>query len=102
RAHFMRQDTRLGSKKWTALHEANLRNGLFVHVPAGVEVEGAIEVFHWLCGDRTAIFPHTLVVAGANAKVRVVDYFHSANDSDSGLCIAVNDLIAGEGSKLDY
>lgn len=100
--HFMKQDTRLGSAKWTALHEANLRNGLFVHVPAHVEVAGTIEVFHWLAGENTAIFPHTLVVTGANAKVRVVDYFQSANASDAGLCIAVNDLIAGPGSKLDY
>jgi Fe-S cluster assembly protein SufD len=102
RAHFMKQDTRLGSAKWTALHEANLRNGLFVHVPAGVEVEGTIEVFHWLAGENVAIFPHTLIVTGANAQVRVVDYFQSADDSAAGLCIAVNDLIAGEGSKLDY
>ncbi len=100
--HFMKQDTRLGSAKWTALHEARVTNGLFVHVPANVEVEGTIEVFHWLAGDKAAIFPHTLIVTGANAKVRVVDYFHSVNDADTGLCIAVNDLIAGEGSKLDY
>lgn len=102
REHFMKRDTRLGSVKWTALHEANLRNGLFVHVPDNVEVAGTIEVFHWLSGENTAIFPHTLVVTGANAKVRVVDYFQSANDSDAGLAIAVNDLNAGPGSKLDY
>ncbi|MGC4013928.1 MAG: Fe-S cluster assembly protein SufD [Luteolibacter sp.] len=100
--HFMKQETRLGSAKWTALHEANLRNGLFVHVPANVEVEGTIEVFHWLAGENTAIFPHTLIVTGANAKVRVVDYFQSADESSAGLAIAVNDLSAGPGSKLDY
>ncbi|WP_052573536.1 Fe-S cluster assembly protein SufD [Haloferula sp. BvORR071] len=102
REHFMLRDTRLGSGKWTALHEANVSNGLFVHVPAGVEVEGTIEVFHWIAGDMTAVFPHTLIITGANAKVRVVDYFRSANDSDAGLAIAVNDLNAGPGSKLDY
>ena len=102
RTHFMKRDTRLGSAKWTALHEANLRNGLFVHVPAGVEIDGTIEVFHWLSGDNVAIFPHTLIVTSANAKVRVVDYFQSADDSAASLCVAVNDLIAGEGSKLDY
>jgi Fe-S cluster assembly protein SufD len=102
REHFMKRDTRLGSAKWTALHEANLRNGLFVHIPANVEIEGTIEVFHWIEGGNTVIFPHTLVVTGANAKVRVVDYFQSANDSDAGLAIAVNDLNAGPGSKLDY
>jgi len=102
REHFMQRDTRLGSAKWTALHEANLRDGVFVHVPANVEVTGTIEVFHWLAGENTAIFPHTLVVTGANAKVRVVDYFQSTNDTDAGLAIAVNDLNAGPGSKLDY
>ena len=101
REHFMLRDTRLGSAKWTALHEANVSNGLFVHVPAGIEVQGSIEVFHWLAGEKSAIFPHTLVVTGANAKVRVVDYFQSAGD-EAGLAIAVNDLNAGPGSKLDY
>jgi Fe-S cluster assembly protein SufD len=101
REYFMLRDTRLGSAKWTALHEANVSNGLFVHGPAGVEVEGTIEVFHWLAGEKVVIFPHTLVVTGANAKVRVVDYFQSAGD-EAGLAIAVNDLNAGPGSKLDY
>lgn len=100
--HFMQQDTRLGSAKWTALHEARLSNGLFVHVPDGVEVEGTIEVFHWICGANTTIFPHTLIVTGTKAKVRVIDYFQSENDADAGLTIAVNDLNAGAGSKLDY
>jgi Fe-S cluster assembly protein SufD len=102
RAHFMKRDTRLGSAKWTALHEANLTNGLFVHIPAGVEIEGTIEVFHWLVGERAAIFPHTLIVTEANAKVRVIDYFQSADETTPGLVVAVNDLIAGPGSKLDY
>ncbi len=101
REHFMKQETRLGSSKWTALHEAHLTNGLFVHVPKNVEVAGTIEVFHWVAGENAAIFPHTLIVTGANAKVRVVDYFQST-DASPGLVIAVNDLIAGPGSKLDY
>ncbi|GAA5481454.1 Fe-S cluster assembly protein SufD [Haloferula sargassicola] len=100
--NFMREDTRLGSAKWAALHEARVSNGLFVHVPEGVEVEGTIEVFHWIAGDKAAIFPHTLIVTGANSKVRVVDYFQSAGDTDAGLCIAFNDLCAGPGSKLNY
>lgn len=101
REHFMKQETRLGSSKWTALHEAHLANGLFVHVPKNVEVAGTIEVFHWVAGENAAIFPHTLIVTGANAKVRVVDYFQSA-DASPGFVLAVNDLTAGPGSKLDY
>ncbi|MGE9270379.1 MAG: Fe-S cluster assembly protein SufD [Verrucomicrobiales bacterium] len=100
--YFMQQETRLGSAKWAALHEAHLTNGMFVFVPEGVEVEGTIEVFHWIAGDQSAVFPHTLIVTETRAKVRVIDYFQSENEADAGLCIAFNDLCAKEGSQLDY
>jgi len=101
-AHFMKQETRLGSAKFAALHEASLTNGLFVHVSDNVEVEGTIEVHHWIAGENTVIFPHTLVVTGKCSKVRVVDIFRSADDVQPGLAIAFNDLCAGPNSKLDY
>lgn len=101
-AHFIKQETRLGSTKFAALHEASLTNGLFVHVSDKIEVEGTIEVHHWIAGENTVIFPHTLIVTGKSSKVRVVDIFRSADDSQPGLAIAVNDLSAGQNSKLDY
>ena len=101
-AHFMKQETRLGSAKFAALHEANVSNGLFIHVPKNVEVEGVIEAHHWIDGANTMIFPHTLIVTGANARVRVVDVFRSVADLDPGVAIAFNDLCAGPGSSLDY
>jgi len=101
-AHFMKQETRLGSAKFAALHEASLTNGLFVHVSDQVEVAGTIEVHHWIAGESTVIFPHTLIVTGKSSKVRVVDIFRSADDSQAGLAIAFNDLCAGQNSKLDY
>lgn len=99
--HFMRQETRLGSAKYAALHEASVRNGLFVHVPENVSIEGTIEVHHWISGGVT-VFPHTLVVTGKSSKVRVVDVFHSADSETAGLAIAFNDLCAGQNSSLDY
>jgi Fe-S cluster assembly protein SufD len=102
RQHFMKQETRLGSAKFAALHEASLTNGMFIYVPADVEVAGTIEIHHWLAGGNTLAFPHTLVVTGSHAKVRVVDIFRSADDATPGVAIAFNDLAAGPGSKLDY
>lgn len=99
--HFMKQETKLGSAKFSALHAAHLSSGVFIYVPKGVELEKPIEVYHWIGGENTAIFPHTLVVTGEHAKVKVVDYFQSADDK-AALCIAVNDLVAGTGSKLNY
>jgi Fe-S cluster assembly protein SufD len=101
-AHFMKQETRLGSAKFAALHEASLTNGLFVHVADKIEIEGTIEVHHWIAGQDAVIFPHTLIVTGKSSKVRVVDIFRSADDSLPGLAIAFNDLCAGPNSKLDY
>ncbi len=102
KAHFMKQETRLGSAKYAAWHEASVSNGLFVHVPDNVEVEGTIEAHHWIAGEGVVVFPHTLIVTGKHAKVRVVDIFRSAEDAEAGLAVAFNDLTAGPGSKLDY
>jgi Fe-S cluster assembly protein SufD len=102
KAHFMKQETRLGSAKFAALHEASLTNGMFIYIPDGMEVAGTIEVHHWLSGENSLIFPHTLVVTGAHARVRVIDFFRSADDEAAGLAIAFNDLAAGPGSRLDY
>ncbi len=100
--YFMRNEPRLGSQKFAALHKANVKNGLFVYVPDNVQVEKPIEVSHVLKGSNKMTFPHTLVVTGKNAQVSVLDRFSSANDDDANICIAVNDLIAGEGSRLTY
>jgi Fe-S cluster assembly protein SufD len=100
--HFMKQETRLGSAKFAAWHEASVTNGLFVHTGDNTEVEGTIEVHHWIAGKNTVIFPHTLVVTGKSSKVRVIDIFRSEDDISPGLAIAFNDLCAGPNSQLDY
>ena len=100
--HFMRQETRLGSAKFAAWHEAMVSNGLFVHTGDNVEIEDAIEVHHWIAGANTVVFPHTLVVTGKSSKVRVIDIFRSAAELEPGLAIAFNDLCAGPNSQLDY
>ena len=102
REHFMQQETTLGSAKFAALHRANVSSGMFIYVPDGVEVDAPIEVFHWLEGERVVAFPHTLVVAGVNAKVSVVDYFQSDSKAKGSWAIAMNDLVAKEGAQLTY
>jgi Fe-S cluster assembly protein SufD len=100
--YFMRHPATLGSKKFTDLHTAHLSNGMFIHVPAGVVVEHPIEIFHWVQGQHQATFPHTLIVAGEKAQVRVIETFQSINERDATWTIAVNDLIAEKGANLQY
>lgn len=100
--HFMKRETKLGSAKFAALHQAHVSSGMFIYVPDNARVSLPIEVFHWLSGDHIITFPHTLIVTGRNAEVTVVDYFQSDTTARDAWAIAVNDLVAGPGSQLNY
>jgi Fe-S cluster assembly protein SufD len=102
RKHFMTQDVVLGSKKFAALHKAWVKSGTFLYIPRGVEIELPIEIFHWLHGADSSTFPHTLLVAGENSKVTLVDYFESADAQAPGFACGVNDLFLEAGAKLTY
>lgn len=101
--HFAVQSTRLGADKFAALHSAFVRAGVVVHVPDNVEVELPFCVHHWAVGDRCALFPHTLIIAGRNSKVTVVDSFFSAGgDAQKHLAVSMSHIFAADGAKVFY
>lgn len=103
RESFMQEDTRLGGKKFAALHRAGELSGVFIFVPDGVEVERPVEVFHWLGGgDGSVILPHTLIVTGAGARISVVEHYRSVEGGAAGLSLGMGDILTGAGSKVDY
>ena len=99
--YFMREKSALGSEKFAALHASQVKAGMVLYVPKGIEIKAPIEVFHWLEGKNSAVFPHTLIIAEDNARVTVVDHFYSAG-SAPGLVVGVNDIVAGPGAKVNY
>ena len=99
--HFMKQETRLGSAKYAALHEASVTDGVFVHVPKNLEIEKTIEIHHWVSGAKIT-FPHILVVTEASSKIRLVDIYRSVDETTPGVAIGYKDLYAGQNSSLDY
>lgn len=100
--HFMAQEAVLGSKKFAALHKAWVKSGTFLYVPRNVEIDLPLEVFHWLHGENSSTFPHTLLIAGENSKITLVDYFQSSTPGVAGFSCGVNDLYLEEGAKLTY
>ena len=102
RRHFMSQPATLGSAKFAALHEAFVRSGTFLYVPAGVQIDLPFETFHWLHAENAAIFPHTLVVAAEGSKVTLVENFRATDSQRAGFACGVNDLIVGRGAKVTY
>jgi Fe-S cluster assembly protein SufD len=62
-------------------------------------------VFHYACGDGTAVFPHTLVIAEDNAKITVADFFRTGSDASPApraFACGGNDLYAGHGASVTY
>lgn len=99
--YFMKRPTPLGGEKFAALHVAHVRAGVVVLVPKNVVGELPIEVFHWVSGEGSLVFPHTLIVTGEHAQVTVVDH-HLSLRSESAGSIAIADLVAGRGSRITY
>jgi Fe-S cluster assembly protein SufD len=102
RKYFMAQAATLGSAKFSALHQAFVSSGTFLFVPRGVEIDQPIEIFHWLCAENAAVFPHLLLVTDELAKVTVIEHFRSLTPAAPGFACGVNDLSAGPGAKVTY
>lgn len=101
-AHLLKQPSKLGSEKFAALHEAFLEDGAFIYVPRGVEVELPVGLFHYASGDGTALFPHTLIVAGENSRVTVADFHRSATGAREQFACGGNDIHVGHGAQVTY
>ncbi len=102
REYLLKQTARLGSAKFSALHEAFLTDGAFIYVPRGVELDQPIAVFHHSLTANGAAFPHTLIVAEDLARVTVLEYFGSSDDSQAQLAVGATDLYASHGAQITY
>jgi Fe-S cluster assembly protein SufD len=102
RRHFMVHDAILGGAKYQALHASRTRAGTFLYVPKNVVIDQPLEVDHWASGDGAAVYPHTLLIAGENSRVTLVDRFRSARPGEAAFACGVNDLHLEPGSRLTH
>jgi Fe-S cluster assembly protein SufD len=93
--YFLKESTELGSKKFFGLHAATTQAGSVLYVPKGVEIKAPFVNYYWTSGARSAVFPHTLIIAEDNAKVSVVDLFFSETEQNEALNISVSNIHAG-------
>ncbi|MFO8028202.1 MAG: Fe-S cluster assembly protein SufD [Opitutales bacterium] len=98
--YFLQESTELGSKKFFGLHAASTRAGSVLYVPKGVSIEAPFVNYYWTSGARSAVFPHTLIVAEDNAYVSVVDVFFSETKDNEALNVAVANIHAGSGANV--
>ncbi len=95
RPHLEAEESDLGSAKQIALHNAHLRNGIYLRIPAGVIIEQTLVAYHWIEGADRAIFPRTIIDAGENSAVTLVEAYLSRDDEHAAFNCAVGSVKAG-------
>jgi Fe-S cluster assembly protein SufD len=98
-------ETRLGSgiapgrNRFTALHYAFLRGGVLIEVAPNTELVLPVRVMRTFAGPGQFAAPHTLIVAGANSRVEVVEEFVSGGEL---LATPVVEAFPGPGATIRY
>jgi Fe-S cluster assembly protein SufD len=87
---------------FVARNEAGWRDGVFVHVPAGVKVEEPIRVEVPLDEAGAAIGWRTLVVLEEGAEAEVWEHCSSQSDETEALLNSVVELHVGQAAALRY
>jgi Fe-S cluster assembly protein SufD len=64
---------------FTELNAAFLLGAAVLRVPPGVEVPEPVLILHWFDGEGTAAFPRTILAAGEDSQVTVVEHQASAD-----------------------
>ncbi|MET0305622.1 MAG: Fe-S cluster assembly protein SufD [Solirubrobacterales bacterium] len=87
---------------FVARNEAGWRDGVLVHVPAGVTVADPIKVELPLDEDGAAVSWRTLVVLEEGAEAEVWEHSGSAGDETDALLNSVVELHVGQAATLRY
>ncbi|MFQ5879667.1 MAG: Fe-S cluster assembly protein SufD [Dehalococcoidia bacterium] len=102
RQHFMTTALTPHHGKFTALGGALWSGGAFLYVPQGVEVVLPIRSALWLATPSLAVFPHTLVVAEAGAKVSFIEEHLSPPLAGAAFNGGAVEVVLGEGAQCYY
>jgi Fe-S cluster assembly protein SufD len=91
-----------GDDPFVARNEAAPRDGVLVHVPAGVKLAEPIRIELPLDEDGAAIAWRTLVVIEDGAEAEVWEHSSSAGDETDALLNSVVELHVGQAATLRY
>jgi Fe-S cluster assembly protein SufD len=86
--------------KLVGLHYAFLRGGALVATEANVEAREPIRILREYTTSKQLATPHTLIVAGPNSRINVIEDCRS-NDEDMVVLPAV-EIIPGPGAEVRY
>ena len=92
--------------KFTTLHAAAWRTGVFLYVPRDVHLKAPLEIIYEFAGQHTAGFPHTLVVIEPGAEATLVQKFvggpSAGSNGTASLHASGTEVFVKEGGHLHY
>jgi Fe-S cluster assembly protein SufD len=88
--------------RFSALHAAFFTGGTFLYVPDGVVIDEPIVGQHTSHASGTAFLPHTLIVAGRNARFHYLDEYIGNDEEAAGYRTGSAEIIVGEGADVGY
>ncbi|HEY7057036.1 MAG TPA: Fe-S cluster assembly protein SufD, partial [Vicinamibacterales bacterium] len=93
----------VSTRSFTALNTAFVEDGAFVYVPDGVIVDDPIHLVFMSGADAATVMAHprTLIVAGANSQLRVVETYVGL-PGQTYLANAVSEIFVGENAVFDH
>jgi len=88
---------------FTALNDAFLTDGLFLHLKPGVDLGSVIEVIHVSVGQSGPVFQHprNLIVAEAGSHATVLEHYIGFGQSPT-LANAATEVVIGEGAGVRH
>ena len=87
---------------FVARNEAGWRDGVLIHVPAGVKLADPIKVELPLDQEGAVVYWRTLIVLEEGAEAEVWEHSGSANDETGALLNSVVELHVGQAATLRY
>ncbi|MEK6983764.1 MAG: Fe-S cluster assembly protein SufB [Nanoarchaeota archaeon] len=88
--------------KFAALNTAVWSGGSFVYIPAGVKVDLPLQAYFRINAKNMGQFERTLIIAEPNSSVHYIEGCTAPIYSSDSLHSAVVELIAMEGSRIQY
>ncbi|GAC1613979.1 MAG: Fe-S cluster assembly protein SufD [Candidatus Dormibacteraceae bacterium] len=95
-------EVRADRDKFSAAHAALFSGGTLLYVPDNVEIERPFVGQFWSSGGGAAVLPHTLILAGRNARFNYLDEFLSPTLDAPAFTSGSAELFVGEGADVGY
>ncbi len=88
--------------KFAALNAALWTDGVFLHVPKGVQLEQPVRVTRWLNETGAAYLSRVLIVADRASQVSYVDEVLSDDFAEQTFTSTAVEVIARDGAQVQY